>query len=225
MTAPSSPASCNTRTCSRRSRPTCSSSNGCSPFIAAWTRRSTPPRSPRRSARACARSSITSARPSTSRFIADCWPKRRRSGCRRCGRTCRPVACSPSSGSTATSCSASKAPTSRCATASRRAMFTAWWHPFSRYGVIHGDPHLGNYTVVLRRRRADRHQPARLWLHTHLSAEVRRRRGRPLSRAFARQRHDLVVHAYETWGFRRPHPRTHRYPQYLGALHLRPAAR
>src|ERR1700687_1671970 len=28
------------------------------------------------------------------------------------------------------------------------AMFTAWWFPFSRYGVIHGDPHLGNYTVV-----------------------------------------------------------------------------
>src|ERR1700761_5385980 len=27
------------------------------------------------------------------------------------------------------------------------AMFTAWWYPFSRYGVIHGDPHLGNYTV------------------------------------------------------------------------------
>src|SRR5205085_2457606 len=26
------------------------------------------------------------------------------------------------------------------------ALFTAWWFPFSRYGVIHGDPHLGNYT-------------------------------------------------------------------------------
>jgi len=25
-----------------------------------------------------------------------------------------------------------------------RAMFTAWWFPFSRFGVIHGDPHLGN---------------------------------------------------------------------------------
>ena len=29
------------------------------------------------------------------------------------------------------------------------AMFKAWWHPFSRYGVIHGDPHLGNYTAFL----------------------------------------------------------------------------
>ncbi len=28
-----------------------------------------------------------------------------------------------------------------------QAMFKAWWHPFSHYGVIHGDPHLGNYSV------------------------------------------------------------------------------
>lgn len=26
-------------------------------------------------------------------------------------------------------------------------MFKAWWVPFCRFGVIHGDPHLGNYTV------------------------------------------------------------------------------
>jgi predicted unusual protein kinase regulating ubiquinone biosynthesis (AarF/ABC1/UbiB family) len=26
-------------------------------------------------------------------------------------------------------------------------MFTAWWLPFVRFGAIHGDPHLGNYTV------------------------------------------------------------------------------
>ena len=28
-----------------------------------------------------------------------------------------------------------------------RAMFKAWWHSFSHYAVIHGDPHLGNYSV------------------------------------------------------------------------------
>jgi predicted unusual protein kinase regulating ubiquinone biosynthesis (AarF/ABC1/UbiB family) len=28
-----------------------------------------------------------------------------------------------------------------------KAIFTAWWLPFARFGVIHGDPHLGNYTV------------------------------------------------------------------------------
>lgn len=29
------------------------------------------------------------------------------------------------------------------------ALFRAWWHPFSHYGVIHGDPHLGNYTIFV----------------------------------------------------------------------------
>ena len=29
-------------------------------------------------------------------------------------------------------------------------LFDAWWQPFLRYGVIHGDPHLGNYAVVAR---------------------------------------------------------------------------
>ena len=28
-----------------------------------------------------------------------------------------------------------------------KALFAAWWKPFATYGVIHGDPHLGNYTV------------------------------------------------------------------------------
>ena len=28
------------------------------------------------------------------------------------------------------------------------ALFDAWWRPFSQFGVIHGDPHLGNYSVV-----------------------------------------------------------------------------
>ena len=27
------------------------------------------------------------------------------------------------------------------------ALFRAWWRPFARYGAIHGDPHLGNYTI------------------------------------------------------------------------------
>ena len=26
-------------------------------------------------------------------------------------------------------------------------MFRAWYVPFYGYGIIHGDPHLGNYTV------------------------------------------------------------------------------
>jgi predicted unusual protein kinase regulating ubiquinone biosynthesis (AarF/ABC1/UbiB family) len=31
--------------------------------------------------------------------------------------------------------------------AASTALFKAWWSPFARYGVIHGDPHLGNYAV------------------------------------------------------------------------------
>jgi predicted unusual protein kinase regulating ubiquinone biosynthesis (AarF/ABC1/UbiB family) len=27
-------------------------------------------------------------------------------------------------------------------------LFKAWWTPFGQYGVIHGDPHLGNYTLA-----------------------------------------------------------------------------
>ena len=26
-------------------------------------------------------------------------------------------------------------------------MFYAWYKPFYEYGIIHGDPHLGNYTI------------------------------------------------------------------------------
>src|SRR5205823_1462018 len=28
-------------------------------------------------------------------------------------------------------------------------LFTAWWNPFCGFGVIHGDPHLGNYSAAL----------------------------------------------------------------------------
>jgi predicted unusual protein kinase regulating ubiquinone biosynthesis (AarF/ABC1/UbiB family) len=30
-----------------------------------------------------------------------------------------------------------------------RSLFHAWWWPFCGHGVIHGDPHLGNYTAWL----------------------------------------------------------------------------
>ena len=45
-----------------------------------------------------------------------------------------------------------------------RNMFRAWYVPFYYYGVIHGDPHLGNYTV----RPDNGDQPARFRLHPHL---------------------------------------------------------
>ncbi len=82
-----------------------------------------------------------------------------------------------------------------------KAMFTAWWFPFSRVGVIHGDPHLGNYSVFESKRR-----PAginlldygciRVFPPTFVGGVV------DLYNGLRRGDDSLVVHAYETWGFR-----------------------
>ncbi len=82
------------------------------------------------------------------------------------------------------------------------AMFTAWWFPFSRFGVIHGDPHLGNYTVFARNGK-----PAginlldygciRIFPPKFVGGVV------DLYHGLLRGDDELVVHAYETWGFRR----------------------
>jgi predicted unusual protein kinase regulating ubiquinone biosynthesis (AarF/ABC1/UbiB family) len=83
------------------------------------------------------------------------------------------------------------------------AMFAAWWLPFSRYAVIHGDPHLGNYTVS-----ADESgEPAGINLLDYGCIRV-------FPPSFAGGVVDLyhgllhgddalVVHAYETWGFKK----------------------
>ena len=65
-----------------------------------------------------------------------------------------------------------------------RNMFRAWYVPFYCYGVIHGDPHLGNYTVRARWRR----QSARFRLHPRFPRALRPGRDRPLSRARPRRR-------------------------------------
>jgi predicted unusual protein kinase regulating ubiquinone biosynthesis (AarF/ABC1/UbiB family) len=82
------------------------------------------------------------------------------------------------------------------------AMFTAWWFPFSRFGVIHGDPHLGNYTVFARGK-----EPAginlldygciRIFAPKFVGGVV------DLYHGLLKGDDDLVVHAYETWGFRK----------------------
>ncbi len=77
-----------------------------------------------------------------------------------------------------------------------RNMFTAWWEPFHHYGVIHGDPHLGNYSV-----RADR------TINLLDFGCIRKFKPRfvggviDLYRALEANDRDLAVHAYETWGF------------------------
>jgi predicted unusual protein kinase regulating ubiquinone biosynthesis (AarF/ABC1/UbiB family) len=82
------------------------------------------------------------------------------------------------------------------------AMFTAWWFPFSRFGVIHGDPHLGNYTVFARDG-----APAGINLLDYGCIRIfppKFVRGVvDLYHGLLRGDDDLIVHAYETWGFRR----------------------
>jgi predicted unusual protein kinase regulating ubiquinone biosynthesis (AarF/ABC1/UbiB family) len=83
------------------------------------------------------------------------------------------------------------------------AMFTAWWFPFSRFGVIHGDPHLGNYTVF----DDAKGKPAginlldygciRIFPPSFVGGVV------DLYRGLLKGDESLVVHAYETWGFKR----------------------
>ncbi|MCZ8103923.1 MAG: ABC1 kinase family protein [Alsobacter sp.] len=81
------------------------------------------------------------------------------------------------------------------------AMFRAWWLPFSQYGVIHGDPHLGNYTVF-----SQDGSPAginlldygciRIFPTSFVGGVV------DLYKGLLADDQERVVHAYETWGFR-----------------------
>jgi predicted unusual protein kinase regulating ubiquinone biosynthesis (AarF/ABC1/UbiB family) len=82
------------------------------------------------------------------------------------------------------------------------AMFTAWWLPFSRHGVIHGDPHLGNYSVF-----DEGKKPAGINLLDYGCIRIFPPRFVggvvDLYRGLEAGDEARVVHAYETWGFRR----------------------
>ncbi|MBX3496520.1 MAG: AarF/ABC1/UbiB kinase family protein [Parvibaculum sp.] len=76
-------------------------------------------------------------------------------------------------------------------------MFAAWWTPFSHFGVIHGDPHLGNYTV-----RPDfginllDYGCIRVFPPGFVAGVVE------LYRALETNDRDRAAAAYENWGFR-----------------------
>lgn len=76
-------------------------------------------------------------------------------------------------------------------------MFRAWYVPLYYYGIIHGDPHLGNYTV-----RPDLginlldFGCVRVFPAPFVGGVI------SLYRALQRDDMELAVHAYETWGFR-----------------------
>ena len=83
-----------------------------------------------------------------------------------------------------------------------KAMFTAWWFPFSRFGVIHGDPHLGNYTVF-----AENDAPGGINLLDYGCIRIFPPRFVggvvDLYHGLLHGDEALVVRAYETWGFQR----------------------
>ncbi len=86
------------------------------------------------------------------------------------------------------------------------AMFKAWWIPFSQFGVIHGDPHLGNYTVFADRGANEPNAAAginlldygciRIFTPEFVGGVVDLYEGL-LHNDFAR-----TFHAYENWGFK-----------------------
>ncbi|HEY1614931.1 MAG TPA: AarF/ABC1/UbiB kinase family protein [Rhizomicrobium sp.] len=76
------------------------------------------------------------------------------------------------------------------------ALFKAWWRPFAHYGAIHGDPHLGNYTV-----RADGsinlldYGCVRTFAPSFVEGVV------GLYRALQRGDENLAAQSYKAWGF------------------------
>ena len=77
-----------------------------------------------------------------------------------------------------------------------RNMFRAWYVPFYNFGVIHGDPHLGNYTVL-----EDSginlmdFGCIRVFKPSFVRAVI------DLYKALRDEDENLAVFAYETWGF------------------------
>ncbi len=81
------------------------------------------------------------------------------------------------------------------------AMFKAWWHPFSHAAVIHGDPHLGNYTVFSEDGEARGinlldYGCVRIFHPRFVGGVV------DLYRGLQSDDRARIVHAYETWGFK-----------------------
>lgn len=77
-------------------------------------------------------------------------------------------------------------------------LFKAWWGPMTHYGVIHGDPHLGNYALT---ENAEGLQLldfgcVRIFPPRFLEGVV------GLWRGLKAEDMDQVAHAYEVWGFK-----------------------
>ena len=75
-------------------------------------------------------------------------------------------------------------------------MFRAWYVPFYYYGVIHGDPHLGNYSITenLKINLMD-FGSIRVFRPEFVSGVI------DLYKALRDENNELAVHAYSQWGF------------------------
>ncbi len=80
-------------------------------------------------------------------------------------------------------------------------LFQAWWRPFCGHGVIHGDPHLGNYTAWLDEDGTPKglnlldYGCIRIFPPKFVAGVVE------LYRGLMADDRARIVHAYETWGF------------------------
>jgi predicted unusual protein kinase regulating ubiquinone biosynthesis (AarF/ABC1/UbiB family) len=75
-------------------------------------------------------------------------------------------------------------------------MFRIWYVPFYHFGLIHGDPHLGNYTVAPQRTVNLLDFGCIRVFHASFVRGVI-----DLYHALQRNDRDLAVHAYQSWGF------------------------
>ena len=87
-----------------------------------------------------------------------------------------------------------------------KAMFQAWWGPFSSHGVIHGDPHLGNYNVFHEDSGLGKDSaPAGINLLDYgcirTFAPKFVQGVLDLYRGLEHGDNDLIMNAYESWGF------------------------
>ena len=76
-------------------------------------------------------------------------------------------------------------------------MFYCWYKPFYEYGIIHGDPHLGNYTI-------QKNLSVNLFDFGCMRIFGGKFIQGVIDLYFALQKNDIskAVHAYEQWGFK-----------------------
>src|SRR5580658_9416549 len=79
-----------------------------------------------------------------------------------------------------------------------RLLFEAWWTPLIRIGVIHGDPHLGNYTFAGEAARLNLLDfgCVRIFPPSFVDGVLR------LYRALIADDHEAQAEAYRVWGFK-----------------------